>query len=154
MIYFSETFSFKGEINLKCKQMKWRKKNLTKYFSRHFKKIQRFEANVQKPTTPYGITRTYDSWNYKPAFQLLRHVFLYPVMSKKRFKAMISFVHELNKIKPLANALACVRDRFQGWVNLSEDFALVVSPLFNHSGSRLNASDRAWHTDSCHSLHL
>lgn len=78
-------------------------------------RIKCFEGQkmLKNPTTSYGISEIYHSWNYKPAFQLLRRVFLYPVMSKKIFKAMTSLVHELNKIKPLVNALVFVRDRFQ-----------------------------------------
>ena len=52
----------------------------------------------------------------------------------KRFKATASAVHELKKFKPLANALIYGSDRFQGWVNLLEDFALVVSALDSYSG--------------------
>lgn len=53
---------------------------------------------------------------------------------------MASVAHELNKIKPLANPLACGIDRFQVRVNLLEGFALIVSPLVSHSGFKLSDS--------------
>lgn len=50
MIYFSETFSFKGEINLKCKQMKWRKKillNILAGISRKYNALKQMFKNQQ-----------------------------------------------------------------------------------------------------------
>lgn len=50
MIYFSETVSFKGEINLKCKQMKWRKKillNILADISRKYNALKQMFKNQQ-----------------------------------------------------------------------------------------------------------